>query len=112
MSTSPPPPPPSPENTIYSSPDAFDELESEMLQIVKEGEYTEFLDDCKAKTGQLLYYVEITEAFLDIFYLDDVDLIEYMYDYEKLVKSGVSLSRNSSCNCRPNAFGHKFLDFF
>ena len=32
---------------------------------------------------------------LDIFDLDnDVDLLQFMYDYENLVKSGVSLSRN------------------
>ena len=55
---------------------------------------------------------ENTEALLNIFDLDDdVDLIQYMYDYENLVKSGVSLSRNSSCNCRPNAYGHKLLYF-
>ena len=34
-----------------------------------------------------------------------------MNDYENLVKSSVSLSRNSSCDCRPNAYGHKPLDF-
>lgn len=101
-----------PENTKYSSPEAFDEMESVMFQIVKEGEYTGILGDCNAKTGNLLDYVETTEALLDIFDLDDdVDLIQYMYDiwYENLVKSGVSLSRNSSC--RPNAYGHKLLDF-
>lgn len=75
-----------------------------MFQIVKEGEYTGILGDCNAKTGQLLDYVETTEALLDIFDLDDdADIIQYMYDYENLVKSDVSLSRNSSCNCRPNA---------
>lgn len=64
-----------PENTKYSSPEAFDEMESVMFQIVKEGEYTGILGDCNAKTGNLLDYVETTEALLDIFYLDhDVDL--------------------------------------
>jgi hypothetical protein len=43
-----------PENTRYSSPDAFDEIESEMFQIVKEGEYTGILGHCNAKTGKLL----------------------------------------------------------
>ena len=70
------------------------------------------MGDCNAKACKLLDYVENTEALLDIFHLkDDVDLIQYMYDYDNIVKSGFSLSINSSCNCRPNAYGHKLLDF-
>ena len=34
-----------------------------------------------------------------------------MNDIENLVQSGVSLSRNSSCSCRPNDYGHKLLYF-
>jgi hypothetical protein len=66
-----------PDNTRYSTPDAFDEIESEMLQIVKEGEYTGIICDCNATTGKLLDYVETTEALLDMFDLDDdVNLIQ------------------------------------
>jgi hypothetical protein len=36
----------------------------------------------------------------------DVDLINYMYDYEYIVKGGASLSRNSNCTGRPNTYGH------
>ena len=69
-----------------------------MLHIVKEGEYTGILGDCSAKTGtgKLLDYVETTDVD------DDGDLIQYMNDYENFEKSGVSLSRNSTCNCIPN----------
>jgi hypothetical protein len=42
---------------------------------------------------------------------DDVDLINYMYDYENIVKAGASLYRNSNCTGRPNIYGHMLLDF-
>jgi hypothetical protein len=42
---------------------------------------------------------------------DDVDLINYMYDYENIVIAGASLSRNSNCTGRPNTYGHMLLDF-
>ena len=40
------------------------------------------------------------------FLQNDVDLINYMYDYEYIVKGGASLSRNSNCTGRPNTYGH------
>jgi hypothetical protein len=83
----------SPENTKYSCLDAFNEIES-------------------AKTGKLLDYVETDKSLLNIFDLqDDVDLINYMYDYENIVNAGASLSRNSNCTGRPNTYGHMLLDF-
>jgi hypothetical protein len=52
--------------------DAFNEIES-------------------AKTGKLLDYVETDKSLLTIFDLqDNVDLINYMYDYENIVKAGAS----------------------
>ena len=42
---------------------------------------------------------------------DDVDLINYMYDYENIVKAGASLYRNSNCTGKPNTYGHMLLDF-
>jgi hypothetical protein len=65
-----------------------------------------------AKTGKLLDYVETDKSLLNIFDLqDDVDLINYMYDYENIVKAGASLYRNSNCTGRPNIYGHMLLDF-
>ena len=82
-----------PENTKCSCLDAFNEIES-------------------AKTVKLLDYVETDKSLLNIFDLqDDVDLINYMYDYENIVNAGASLSRNSNCTGRPNTYGHMLLDF-
>jgi hypothetical protein len=68
-----------PKNTKYSCLDALNEIES-------------------AKTGKLLDYDETDKSVLKIFDLqDDVDLINYMYDYENIVNAGASLSRNSNC---------------
>jgi hypothetical protein len=45
------------------------------------------------------------KSLLNIFDLqDDVDLINYMYDYENIAKAGASLSRNSNCTGRPNTY--------
>jgi hypothetical protein len=63
-----------------------------------------------AKTGKLLDYVETDKSLLNILDLQD-DLINYMYDYENIVKAGASLSRNSNCTGRPNTYGHMLLDF-
>lgn len=101
-----------PENTKYSSTNAFNEIESEMFDIVKEGDYIGFLGDYNAKTRVLLDYVETDKSLLDLFDLDDnVDLFKFMYDYENLIKAGISLDRNSSCTGRPNTYGHMLLDF-
>ena len=40
-----------PENTKYSSPDAFEEIETEMFQFAKECDYIGILGDSNAKTG-------------------------------------------------------------
>lgn len=101
-----------PENTKYSCLDAFNEIESEMFQLSEHSDLIGLLGDINAKTGKLLDYVETDKSLLTIFDLqDDVDLINYMYDYENIVKAGASLSRNSNCTGRPNTYGHMLLDF-
>lgn len=101
-----------PENTKYSCLDAFNEIESEMFQLSEHSDLIGLLGDINAKTGKLLDYVETDKSLLNIFDLqDDVDLINYMYDYENIVKAGASLSRNINCTGRPNTYGHMLLDF-
>ena len=101
-----------PENTKYSCLDAFNEIESQMFQLSEHSDLIGLLGDINAKTGKLLDYVETDKSLLNIFDLqDDVDLINYMYDYENIVKAGASLSRNSNCTGRPNTYGHMLLDF-
>ena len=100
-----------PENTKYSSLDAFTEIESDIFRFRNSDEYIGLLGDFNAKTGKLPDFVETDETLLNIFDLEeDIDLITYMYDYENLVKLGVPLYRNSACTCRPNTYGHQLLD--
>jgi hypothetical protein len=74
-----------PENTKYSCLDAFNEIESEMFQLSEHSDLIGLLGDINAKTGKLLDYVETDKSLLNIFDLqDDVDLINYMYDYENI----------------------------
>ena len=57
------------------------------------------------------YFVKTDESPLHIFDLNDnFELINYMYDYENLVKFGVHLYKKSDCACKPNVYGHKLLD--
>ena len=100
------------ENTKYSCLDAFNEIKSEMFQLSENSDLIGHLGDINAKTGKLLGYVEADKSLLNIFDLqDDVDLINYMYDYENIAKGGASLSRNIKCTGRPNTYGHMLLDF-
>ena len=100
-----------PENTKYTSLDAFNEIESEMFQLCEQGDPIGLLGDFNAKTGTLQDYVETDKSLLDIFdMLDDVDLINFMYDYENIVKAGASLIRKSTCTARTNTYGHMLLD--
>jgi hypothetical protein len=83
------------------------------IQVNQSSEHNDLiglLGDINAKTGKLLDYVETDKSLLTIFDLqDDVDLINYMYDYENIVNAGSSLSRNSNCTGRPNTYGHMLL---
>ena len=101
-----------PENTKYSSTDAFSDIENEMFNLVKNGEHVSLLGDFNAKSGKLSDYVKPDEELLDIFDLyEDIDLISYMYDYENLLRANIPLDRKSLCTGKPNTYGHCLLDF-
>lgn len=101
-----------PENTRYYSEDAINEIESEMFNFCKNDEIVCILGDFNAKTGTIDDYVKPDESLLDIFDLnEDPDLISYLYDYENLLRANLPLQRKSLCTGRPNALGHKLLDF-
>ena len=99
-----------PENSKYSSNEAFVEIEDEMLQIVKNREYIGLIGDFNAKTGKLLDFVETDESIFDVLDTEDIELFDYLYDYENLAKNGIPLERSSECTCKPNSYGHKLLD--
>jgi hypothetical protein len=94
-----------PENTKYSSTDAFSDIENEMFNLVKNGEHVSLLGDFNAKSGKLSDYVKPDEELLDIFDLyEDIDLISYMYDYENLLRANIPLDRKSLCTGKPTTF--------
>ena len=72
-----------PENSKYSSSDAFDEIESEMISIVSvDKKYIALIGYFNAKTGTLNDIIQPDDSFLDLFDIDsDSDLYAYMYDY-------------------------------
>ena len=96
----------------YSSSDAFDEIESEMISIViVDKKYIALIGDFNAKTGTLNDIIQPDDSFLDLFDIDsDSDLYAYMYDYEILLNQGIPLKRVSKCKGRTNNYGHKLLE--
>ena len=101
-----------PENSVYSSKEAFEELENEMINLLKsKNRFISLIGDFNAKTSALPDFVIPDESVVDLFNLDtDCDIIDFLYDYVKLPQQGISLDRVTKCSCRPNNYGHKLLD--
>ena len=101
-----------PENSNYSTQEAFEEIENEMNILSKREKcYVSLIGDFNSKTGSLADFVIPDESIVRLFDLDgDSDMLNYMYDFEYLPQNGISLQRVSKCSCRPNNYGHKLLD--
>ena len=102
-----------PENTKYSSSEAFDDLENELMTYCKNSNlYTAFVGDFNAKTGTLSDYIIPDDTLLDILQLDgDDEILSYLFDFEKLQLQNIPLRRVSECTCTPNNYGYKLLNF-
>ncbi|CAG2217089.1 unnamed protein product [Mytilus edulis] len=101
-----------PENSKYSTIEAFEELENE-LNILTNTENCNIalVGDFNSKTGSLPDYIIPDESVVSMFDLDcDADILEYLYDFENLIQNKISLQRVSQCTCRPNKYGHRLLE--
>lgn len=99
-----------PENSKYSSSDAFDETENELISIINvDKRYVALTGDFNSKTGTLNDYIEPDDSILDLFDID-TDLYDYMYDFQNLLNHKISLKRVSKCKGRTNNYGHKLLE--
>ena len=101
-----------PENSKYSSLEAFEEIENEMCNLTKNTEnYVALVGDFNSKTGTLSDYIIPDETLLEMFDLDsDAAIVEFLYDFVKLKENDIPLQRVSKCTCRPNNYGHKLLE--
>ncbi|CAG2238348.1 unnamed protein product [Mytilus edulis] len=102
-----------PENTKYTSNEAFTEVEIEMIELVnKYNGQPLIVGDLNAKTKLLDDVVIPDDSLFDI--LDDFEddsFVSYLYDYQNLCDSNVSLKRCSEDSSVPNNYGYKLIDF-
>ncbi|VDI07422.1 Hypothetical predicted protein [Mytilus galloprovincialis] len=102
-----------PENTKYTSNEAFTEVEIEMIELVnKYNDQPLIVGDLNAKTKLLDDVVIPDDSLFDI--LDDFEddsFVSYLYDYQNLCDSNVSLKRCSEDSSVPNKYGYKLIDF-
>ena len=101
-----------PEGSKYSNSEAFDEIESDLVSLVKKTDMHPFLiGDFNAKTSNLNDFIIPDDTLLEFFQLDDdVDILSYMLDYENLKTYNVPLQRVTQCSCQPNSYGYKLLN--
>ncbi|XP_063399702.1 uncharacterized protein LOC134684345 [Mytilus trossulus] len=101
-----------PENSKYSTIEAFEELENELNILTNtENSYIALVGDFNSKTGSLPNYIIPDESVVSMFDLDcDADILDYLYDYENLTRNKITLQRVSQCTCRPNKYGHRLLE--
>ena len=101
-----------PENSKYSSKDAFDEIEEDLLSLLGSINNYALIGDFNARTKTLDDFTIPADEFVD-FVNDEIDcdVREFLYDYQTLVKLNISLERVSQDKARPNTFGYKLADF-
>jgi len=100
-----------PENSLYSSIDAFLDIENELVNFIEKDMKCALVGDFNAKTAVLEDFSEPDETFLNVMDVNvEDDLSRYCYDYQVLLDNNISLKRYTQCECRPNNFGRKLLE--
>ena len=101
-----------PENSKYSSKDAFDEIEEDLLSLLGSINNYALIGDLHARTKTLDGFTIPADEFVD-FVNDEIDcdVREFLYDYQTLVKLNISHERVSQDKARPNTIGYKLADF-
>ena len=83
-----------PENSKYSSLEAFNEIESELIQLSFGCDYFSLIGDFNAKTGDTQDYISKDEKlsqYLDVY--DDSEFLDYMDDFYTLHKVDFPVGR-------------------
>ncbi|CAC5413300.1 unnamed protein product [Mytilus coruscus] len=82
-----------------------------MLFLKKEKLEYGFIGDFNAKTSVLPDYIILDDNIIDILNLDeDNEILEYLFDYQNLLRNNIPLHRVSGCSCKPNNYGHRLLN--
>ena len=100
-----------PENSLYSSIDAFLDIENELVNFIEKDMKCALVGDFNAKTAVLEDFSEPDETVLNVMDVNvEDDLFRYWYDYQVLLDNNISLKRYTQCECRPNNVGRKLLE--
>ena len=100
-----------PEQSRYSSDEAFNELEDELITFSKNYKHVSLVGDFNSKTSTLDDFIVPDEDLINVLDFDDSDeFLQELYDFENLNRYGVSLKRFSEDKNRPNKYGHKLIE--
>ena len=101
-----------PENSLYSSDECFNEIETEMCNLLTNDCTIALIGDFNSRTKNKDDYVKPDDNLLQLLYVfDDQELQNYMCDFETLENQNVPLQRISLDIANPNDFEHKLLNF-
>ena len=97
------------ENSLYSSIDAFLDIENELVNFIEKDMKCALFGDFNAKTAVLEDFSEPDETFLNVMDVNvEDDLFRYCYDHQVLLDNNISFKRYTQCECRPNILDENF----
>ena len=100
-----------PEGSRYTSPDAFIDIENEMLSLKNNNTCCALFGDFNARCSNLLDYDEPDDDLLGVLNYDsNTELTNEFYDFNKLCLYNIPLQRNSMDNGRVNDYGKKLIE--
>ncbi|CAG2221991.1 unnamed protein product [Mytilus edulis] len=101
-----------PENSRYSSVEAFDEVENELIFFQEENIHTILIGDFNARCGTGRDFIFPNDDLAQILNFDGADVIDnYFHSFQKLILCDIPLDRANEDKGRCNTFGSKLLSF-
>ena len=100
-----------PKQSTYSSEEAFNELEDEIIAVSKNTKHIALVDDLNSKTSTVKDCIIPDQDLLQLLdFSENDELIKDLFDHENLVKNNVPLKGFSEDKNRPNKYGHKLIE--
>jgi hypothetical protein len=100
-----------PKQSTYSSEEAFNELEDEIIAVSKNTKHIALVDDLNSKTSTVEDCIIPDQDLLQLLNFSENDeLIKDLFDHEILVKNNVPLKGFSEDKNRPNKYGYKPIE--
>ena len=101
-----------PENSKYTSSDAFIEIETELTSFMQEHNKCAVIGDFNARSGTLQDYTIPDDHLLQILQLDEEnEVLDGLYDFKILDTANAPLGRYSNDQGHCNNYGYKLIEF-